>query len=642
MATSSIEITASVKRYADEMRKLPGITDAQVAKAAKSMQRQLEAAQEKAAKAAQRAADDAAKAAAKAAMSLEDRLQVVAKTSSVLNGALGDLTGPLGDFGDLIGMVDMRTAALAVGATASVAAIVAMSAAVVGAGVHAANVARNWDEYVEAAGGATERTNEMEPAARAAAEALDALDRQVALASLSLSGSLAPVVESTVTAMSGAVAIAGDFAAALGTTTDSAAEAAIQASGYVTALAAQGPAAAAVVAPLALLQGAYEALNYYGGIRNEQLEDEQRLLADAAREAQFRIEQARAEASAMAALLGIPDQAPVAEDKQAQAEAKRRSAEAERLARQREAEAKRRAAEAERALETQRAAAEDLRSLSTSLTLGLLSDYDRIAGKRDATLAQIRELEAVSGDAETALVATERAYQTAIQETIDLRQRQADEFMRALERERAAREKSVEAEKEDIVDVAELRREYLTTQLAAADGVLANAQTVSDALTSMFDTQTEGGKKAYLALFKASKGIALADIAVKTGQAFMAALTVPPPAGPVLAVSALAAGAAQGIAAAAVQPRINHSGRVNMAADEAMTVVQRGEVVLSAPQVTRAGGPQAVADAVRRSQGTAPATPAVTLYADFTEGRAAVLLRRGARDRGDPFYGWAS
>ena len=203
MATSSIEITASVKRYADEMRKLPGITDAQVAKAAKSMQRQLEAAQEKAAKAAQRAADDAAKAAAKAAMSLEDRLQVVAKTSSVLNGALGDLTGPLGDFGDLIGMVDMRTAALAVGATASVAAIVAMSAAVVGAGVHAANVARNWDEYVEAAGGATERTNEMEPAARAAAEALDALDRQVALASLSLSGSLAPVVESTVTAMSG-------------------------------------------------------------------------------------------------------------------------------------------------------------------------------------------------------------------------------------------------------------------------------------------------------------------------------------------------------------------------------------------------------------------------------------------------------
>jgi hypothetical protein len=65
-------------------------------------------------------------------------------------------------------------------------------------------------------------------------------------------------------------------------------------------------------------------------------------------------------------------------------------------------------------------------------------------------------------------------------------------------------------------------------------------------------------------------------------------------------------------------------------------------VVLSAPQVTRAGGPQAVADAVRRSQGTAPATPAVTLYADFTEGRAAVLLRRGARDRGDPFYGWAS
>jgi hypothetical protein len=45
--------------------------------------------------------------------------------------------------------------------------------------------------------------------------------------------------------------------------------------------------------------------------------------------------------------------------------------------------------------------------------------------------------------------------------------------------------------------------------------------------------------------FELNKAFALADIAVKTSQAIMAAWTIPPPVGPVLAVAAGAAGAAQ-------------------------------------------------------------------------------------------------
>jgi hypothetical protein len=61
--------------------------------------------------------------------------------------------------------------------------------------------------------------------------------------------------------------------------------------------------------------------------------------------------------------------------------------------------------------------------------------------------------------------------------------------------------------------------------------------------------------------FEINKAFALADIAVKTSQAIMAAWTIPPPVGPVLAGAAFAAGAAQaGMVGANSMYRVNEAG----------------------------------------------------------------------------------
>ncbi len=104
-----------------------------------------------------------------------------------------------------------------------------------------------------------------------------------------------------------------------------------------------------------------------------------------------------------------------------------------------------------------------------------------------------------------------------------------------IEKEQAIRDR---ADSQQFINARKLAEAKLKmqkeNQAAASDFIIGNTRDV-------LQQTSEYSKTA----FELNKAFALADIAVKTSQAIMAALTVPPPVGPALAIAAGAAGAAQ-------------------------------------------------------------------------------------------------
>ena len=644
MSVASVEISANIRRYVEEMKKLPGVTEKEAYAAGKKLQQQMEAAETRAA----RSAKVAEQAAAKAAMSVSDKLQVVAKTSSVLNGALGDVTGPLGDFGDLMEMVDARTAAIAVGATAGAAAVVALGAALAAGVGHAVDVVRAWDDYVAASGGATDRTIELSERVADARLSLEDLDHSIAAVSLELGASLAPQIEASADAMAGIVAVVGDAVGAIGDYNTATTDSAVATAEHVMQLGVLGANFPMVTAAYIAGTEALSRLIAYGDDRAEQLRAEQAETSYAAAQAERLAAAYRDESEQLAKLLGLPAQTPEAQDPEAKRAAEEARRERERAAAEAQRSSEAAAAAARRVVEEQVRAGEQLMAISARQVQDLMGEYDRIYAKRDELIAQILDLGIVSGNYAEAERAIGQAQELAARQAMEARDAEAAAFQRSIEAGQrltldlgAMLETTADRAKAANQAVGEAAQaaaaESADRALSTASAVAGNIQALVQGVIALFDTQTKHGKEAARQAFQISKIAAIADITVKTAQAVMAAAATGP-GGAVLIPLAVATGAIQAAIVAGAQPQF-HGGRV-LAADETSAVLQRHEVVIPAPEVSRQGGPQGVADRLRGK-----ASDGVTiLRADFSDRSVLVPLARETRTAGGvpSLYGWAS
>jgi hypothetical protein len=177
--------------------------------------------------------------------------------------------------------------------------------------------------------------------------------------------------------------------------------------------------------------------------------------------------------------------------------------------------------------------------------------------------------------------------------------------------------------------------------VSAASSLVGSVSAAADVIVGLYDTTTESGRQAARKAFEWSKAFALADVAVKTAQAVMNAFTFPTPVGVALGVAAATIAAATQVAAITAQQPSFHAGlygQGGLAADEIAATVRRGEVVVPAPTVMAAGGPEAVRDRVEGG-GSGP----TILYANMDGRRVMVPLTRavGRRMEIGPRGHWA-
>ena len=236
------------------------------------------------------------------------------------------------------------------------------------------------------------------------------------------------------------------------------------------------------------------------------------------------------------------------------------------------------------------------------------------------------------GDASGNLLTAEEAIQARIrqaeQETADLRAKLAEEEAQRVAKEMAAATKAAEEEAKAaraLVEAAKTsNKDRSDTNKQAWIDSIGVAQQATDSIISLIDTQTEGGRRAAMVMFAIQKGLALADIAVHTAVASIAALEAGPVVGAVLAGLTVAAGAAAAAVVAAEQPRFHgglFSGSRGLASDETRAILKTGEVVIPRPMVDRAGGPDGV-----RQRMDGGSSGGMTVIADFASRRVVIPL----------------
>lgn len=155
------------------------------------------------------------------------------------------------------------------------------------------------------------------------------------------------------------------------------------------------------------------------------------------------------------------------------------------------------------------------------------------------------------------------------------------------------------ADQENLAEIARTGTTIQVSELEAMFGSLnENTTTIKDNANALFGAVGEGvstlgglvtqaieqggsgSKKAMRDAAKASKAFAAMDVGVKTAQSIMSAMTIPPPAGPILAGINAATGAMQ-LAAVLAQPLPSFHTGGRRGADEQMAppaIIRRGEV----------------------------------------------------------------
>jgi hypothetical protein len=690
-------VIGDISQYAEAMRKIPGVTDAAAAKAAMALEARLAKAQERAGASAQRAAMTAADGAKKATAELADSLAGVNKVSQIFGGILGPLGGALDDSGDLMEKFGLKTAGTVVAIGAAVAAAAAVATALHDVYLAGSETIATWDETVKAAGGASAATLAYEKDVRAAAAAQQAADRASAHLALVLGGELAPAVQKVNELQSAMYAGAELAVVGVGLLAQGAGMAASAMSTLErpieTAVGLMGPLGGAAVA-------AYEGLKLLVGVGQEynaQLEEEARLLREASHAAEVEANRQGVLQDVLAQSLGLPSQVPVAEDRDAQRaaekarqEAQQRADEQARLAEQQAQRAQQAtqqlmsitdtalasqmnaydkivdvqnreleriaelervsgahqeadlarmavtnkaiqeqaalrdaaskafvdnvnreaAAEAAKRAEAAQGAQAGLRDIVSEATFAQLDAEGQLIAQRDRQLEQIAQLEQVSGDHALA------------EQARSLTMLEAEEALTA------ARAESARV-------AAEAAKTAQAAQMASAGAVSQSVAQATGALLSLFDTQGEGSKEAARAAFAINKAAALANIAIHTAEAIAAASPVVP-----LMVAAGIAGAAEAAVVAATPPPF-HAGRYSqptLLSDEQTATLRQGEVVVPAPTVMAAGGPERIRERVERSSSEVM----TTIRLDFTD-RSVVqpLTKTIERQRSAPRLGWS-
>ena len=228
----------------------------------------------------------------------------------------------------------------------------------------------------------------------------------------------------------------------------------------------------------------------------------------------------------------------------------------------------------------------------------LQADQDA-AAKAAADAAQRQQdayLSAFSNISGAASAVAEQMLQNttdAAQEEVDQLSDKVDDRQAMLEEERQNRA--------DLLDQAAERD--VSRELAASEAKIAMLTKASEAeRAALFNTRAAQGE-AVRDAFMLTKALKLSEIAMGTASAIVSALTVPPPAGLVLAGTVAAMGATQaGIVAAQEPPSFHLGGIVGSRPDERQITARAGEGVLTRQGVQAIGGEQAVA-AANRGQG---------------------------------------
>lgn len=142
MARAVVEVVGDIQAFAEEMRKLPGVTDKEAAKAAMKLQQRMESAQKAAAKAAERASAKAAEANSSVGRfaSNAELFERMRAALGPLGDSLGDVTGGMDDLGTALGSFSVKQVAAATGILAVVAGVVQLTSSV-------ADVIVNLEDY---------------------------------------------------------------------------------------------------------------------------------------------------------------------------------------------------------------------------------------------------------------------------------------------------------------------------------------------------------------------------------------------------------------------------------------------------------------------------------------------------------------
>jgi len=228
----------------------------------------------------------------------------------------------------------------------------------------------------------------------------------------------------------------------------------------------------------------------------------------------------------------------------------------------------------------------------------LQADQDAIAkaAREAAEVQRDAYLSAFSNIASAASMVSEQMLQNtteAAQEEVDHLSDKVDDRQAMLDEERQRRA--------ELLDEAAERD--VSRELAASDAKIALLTQASEAeRAALFKTKAAQGA-AVRSAFNMTKALKLAEIAMSTASAIMSALTIPPPAGLVLASSVGAMGATQaGIVAAQEPPSFHLGGIVGSRPDERQITARAGEGVLTRQGVNAIGGESGLA-AANRGQG---------------------------------------
>ena len=615
MAEAVLDIFANLKPYIEEARKLPGVTDKMAVQmamtAAKHEAKKADTAirEAKRAAAAQvRIAEDTGKKTAEAA---SEAFEAAHKASEAAGGMFGGITGPLTDVGDLLTKIGPV-------ATAAIVSVAAVGAAMLALGANTVEVATHLDDYttymdkdtfdaLSKTAAATKGLHEVTTGLRveyagATANATTYLTNLMAGLALSISDKALPAVEAITDAVGAWHQASLDSGAG----------------------------------PLNALTRYVEGVQEVGAEATKWDALQAELAAD---------EKARADARAKAAGKQITDEAAAKE--KAAAEDKKRSQEATR--------------EAERAAKESAAASAQLAAIQHAIHLQQVDGFDALTIRRDDELAKIAQLEAVSGDhaaAEAARAAIQWQYTSdyadlrdeTAQRLVDGQIKYRDEIAKteAAEAKQAAAkaaadEQELERARQRAEAAQRFRDEAVRSEMSAASSLVSGISSATSAIMGMYDTTTAAGREAAEKAFRVSQAFALTDVAIKTAQAIMNAFTFPTPVGVALGVAAASlAGITQAAAISAQQPSFHAGlyGQGGLAADEVAATVRRGEVVVPAPTVMAAGGPEAVRD---RVEGRGGGSGTTILYAQMDGRTVMVPLARAVGRRADigPRGHWA-
>jgi hypothetical protein len=283
-------------------------------------------------------------------------------------------------------------------------------------------------------------------------------------------------------------------------------------------------------------------------------------------------------------------------------------------------------------------AEEQLGQLMTQLHASQLAGAEAINQRYDATIERMQELGEV---AQSADLLADAAHQAEVGRLAELQ-----ELGRAMAEEQQAQHQAklqrIEEEREAATRASE---EQLQREQAAVSSILQSTSASAAAVSKLFDTNTDSGKKAANTLAGISQALAITDVTIKGVQAAAQAYAQGGPiAGPVLAASMVAVFAGL-VASVAGMTRKFHTGKFGtggMLGDEQSyggATILRNEVVVPPDLVSRLGGGDGVRQRLEGQQAPVMVQAVLDMGDELIRVPLARALSAVQTDTGTPL-GW--